>query len=539
MEGKDNSIIHNLECTIHNYFLMKQLILFSFILCFLSGCDKDPIPTVAPTITTGVASNVLNTTATVGLSIAVVSNSKEVGVFCSTSLIGLSSADAQKWRAENIKSGENTVSLTGLMLGTTYYYKAYATDGTISIYGDMKTFTTGIDFPTLTTNSISSITSNKATCGGNISSSGGGTVNARGVCWSTSSNPTINLPTKTVDGSSAGSFSSTITGLLPETTYYVRAYATNEKGTVYGVQLTFTTLPISIPIIITASATSITTTTATSGGNITDDGGATVTARGICWSTTSNPTIANSRTSAGTGTGAFTSSITGLTANTTYYMRAYASYSLGTAYGNQVSFTTNAESSGIIVTDIDGNVYHTVIIGTQTWMVENLKTTRYRNGAVIPNVTDNASWAALTTGACCDYNNTPSNSVTYGKLYNWYAVNDSRNIAPAGWHVPTDAEWTTLTNYLGGESVAGGKLKETGTAHWTAPNTGATNETGFTALPGGRRGYYMGSNGNWWTSTEENSASAWIESVGYNYTDVSRYRLSKQGGLSVRCIKDN
>ena len=531
---------------------MKQLILF-ILLLFLNSCDKDPIPTFAPTITTGVASNVMNTTATVSLSIAVVSNSKEVGIFCSTSLIGLSSAEAQKWSIENLKSGENTVSLTGLMPGTTYYYKAYATDGYVSISGDMKTFTTGIDYPILTTNAVSSITPTTATCGGNITSNGGGSVNTRGVCWSTSSSPTVNSPTKTVDGIDIGSFVSLITGLLPETTYYVRAYATNEKGTAYGAQVTFKTLPISLPTITTTNVTSIRTTTATSGGNITNDGGGTVITRGVCWSTSSNPTIDNSRTSAGAGIGAFTSSITGLTANTTYYMRAYAANSLGTAYGNQVSFTTNAESSGITVTDIDGNVYHTVTIGTQTWMVENLKTTRYRNGAIIPNVTDNASWAALTTGACCDYNNTPSNSITYGKLYNWYTVTDSRNIAPVGWHMPTDAEWRILTTYLGGESVAGGKLKEKGITHWSSPNTGATNETGFSALPGGYRDIngmftYMTFEVDWWTSTRVNTIDAGVNAITacsqylkYDITDVNKVHNAHKmvDGLYVRCVKDN
>lgn len=224
---------------------MKQLILSIIILFFLCSCDKDSIPPLEPTITTGgVVSSITNTTATVSLTITNVSNSKEVGVFYSTSLIGLSSANAQKWSAENIKSGDNSVSLTGLMPGTTYYYKAYATDGYFSICGDMKTFTTGIDYPTLTANNVSSITSTQVTCCGNISSSGGGTINARGVCWSTSSSPTVSLATKTVDGTGTGSFSSTITGLLPKTTYYVRAYATNEKGTAYGAQFSFTTLSI-------------------------------------------------------------------------------------------------------------------------------------------------------------------------------------------------------------------------------------------------------------------------------------------------------
>jgi uncharacterized protein (TIGR02145 family) len=242
---------------------------------------------------------------------------------------------------------------------------------------------------------------------------------------------------------------------------------------------------IVIPTLSTTAASSITTTSATSGGNVISDGGATVTARGVCWSTNQNPTIDNSKTSNDIGTGSFTSNLTGLTANTIYYVRAYATNSMGTAYGNQVTFKTTTDVETNTVTDIDGNIYHTVTIGTQVWMVENLKTTKYRNGDPIPNVTGNA-WAALTTGAYCWYNNDAATyKATYGALYNWYAVADSRNIAPTGWHVPTDAEWTTLTTFLGGESVAGGKLKETGTNHWTSPNTGATNETGFTALPGG------------------------------------------------------
>ncbi len=137
------------------------------------------------------------------------------------------------------------------------------------------------------------------------------------------------------------------------------------------------------------------------------------------------------------------------------------------------------------MTDQDGNTYKTITIGTQTWMAENLKTTKYRNGDPIPNVTDISEWYHLTTGAYCDYINTPGSDVTYGKLYNWHTVADSRNIAPTGWHVPSDAEWAILIEYLGGSDVAGGKLKETGTTHWYNPTTEATNESGFTGLPGG------------------------------------------------------
>ena len=208
---------------------------------------------------------------------------------------------------------------------------------------------------------------------------------------------------------------------------------------------------------------------------------------------------------------------------------------------------TNDSTQSGIVTDIDGNVYHTVTIGTQIWMVENLKTTKYRNGDPIPNITVNASWATLTNGAYCWYNNdAATNKATYGALYNWFAVVDSRNLAPTGWHVPTDAEWTTLTTYLGGEPVAGGKLKETGTSHWLSPNTSATNAIGFTALPGG--GFYLifssgefgdfGYNGSWWSNTAIDATYAFCRSLYYNFADVGRRDSEKQCGFSIRCVKD-
>jgi uncharacterized protein (TIGR02145 family) len=195
------------------------------------------------------------------------------------------------------------------------------------------------------------------------------------------------------------------------------------------------------------------------------------------------------------------------------------------------------------VTDVDGNVYKTVKIGTQWWMAENLKTIHYRNGVSVPNVTDNTQWSNLTTGAYCDYNNISSNSTIYGKLYNWYAVVDSRNLCPTGWHIPTDAEWTTLITYLGGDGVAGGKLKETGTVHWLSPNTGATNEKGFNALPGGAsnsNGSFSGITygGFWWSSTEYTVTDAWHSNMLYGTSNVYRVSSSKAGGLSVRCVKD-
>jgi uncharacterized protein (TIGR02145 family) len=296
-----------------------------------------------------------------------------------------------------------------------------------------------------------------------------------------------------------------------------------------------------VPILITNAVSAITQTNASCGGNITSDGGITVTVRGVCWSTGLTPTIAESKTTDGTGAGSFTSAITNLSPNTTYYVRAYATNSSGTGYGSAMSFTTQ-QGNGT-VTDLDGNVYNTVTIGTQIWMVEDLKVTKYRNGDPIPNVTDNTSWSTLYSGAYCDFNNDTSYSSTYGKLYNWYAVNDSRKIAPAGWHVPTDAEWTILTTSLGGESVAGGKLKEMGLSHWVSPNTGATNEVSFTALPGGDRhnnGVFenFGTGGYRWCSSTYSTNIAWSRSIFYNSINVIRSAYYDQYGFSVRCIKD-
>ena len=196
------------------------------------------------------------------------------------------------------------------------------------------------------------------------------------------------------------------------------------------------------------------------------------------------------------------------------------------------------------VTDKDGNIYHTVTIGTQVWMVENLKTTKYRNGDPIPNVTDDNAWTSLTTGAYCNYANDANNSTINGRLYNWYAVGDSRNIAPTGWHVPTDAEWTTLTTYLGGENVAGGKLKEAGTTHWASPNLGATNESGFTAVPAGQRHGYgafydIGIYGYLWSSSEDISISAFFRMLYNSSGDVGRSPAQKTFGFSVRCLRDS
>lgn len=445
---------------------------------------------------------------------------------------------------EEGKLGNFSVLFYGLQPGTTYYARAYTYNSVGEIeYGNQISFVTlsASGMPVLTTTTPGSITSSTAQTGGNITSDGGYSITSRGVCWNTTTAPTI-LNSKTSNGSGTGTFTSSMTGLTPNVTYYVRAYATNSSGTSYGNEVTFTTInSVGLPALLTTTPSAVTGNSATSGGTITSDGGYSITSRGVCWSTTTAPTILNTKTADGSGTGTFTSSITGLTANTTYYVRAYATNVYGTAYGTEMILKTSTST----VTDIDGNIYHTVTIGTQVWMVENLKTTRYNDGTVIPLVTDTTTWKNLTTPGYCWFNNDLTTyKNTYGAMYNWFAVNTGK-LAPTGWHIPTDAEWTTLTAYLGGVSVAGGKLKEAGTSHWSSPNTGATNESGFTGLPGGWRNlsptlyYSIGYDATWWSSTAGSSAnSAWCRDMTYSDGNLTSASYDVNYGFSVRCIKN-
>ncbi len=203
------------------------------------------------------------------------------------------------------------------------------------------------------------------------------------------------------------------------------------------------------------------------------------------------------------------------------------------------SYTGN---SGTFTDARDGQVYKWIKIGTQIWMAENLRATKFNDGTSIPNVTDVSTWSNLKTPGYCWHNNDASNKSTYGALYNWYAVNTMK-LAPKGWHVPTDAEWTTLTNFVGGKDIAGGKLKEAGTTHWVSPNAGATSTHGFAALPGGYRdnaGTYssVGEDGSWWSSAESLTNGAWGRHLYYDSVSMSRHSFPKADGFSVRCVRD-
>ncbi len=195
------------------------------------------------------------------------------------------------------------------------------------------------------------------------------------------------------------------------------------------------------------------------------------------------------------------------------------------------------------VKDIDSNVYNTVTLGNQVWMKENLKVTHYQNGDPIPNVKDNGEWNKLLSGAYCDYDNDASNGKKYGHLYNWYAVVDSRNICPTGWHMPNDFEWIMLLNYLGGDKTAGGDMKQKKYKTWKRPNVGATNSSGFTGLASGYRNddgvfYNISIYCDWWSTKENKVDDAWHVGLGYDYEKIYKYITNKKNGFSIRCLKD-
>lgn len=514
-----------------NAFKICWLILFTISINLITSCKKDkPIP---PMITTTAISDVTYTSAASGGNVSDEGSSVVISMgICWNTSSGPTIQNTAT--SENVGMGAFVSRITLLIQNTKYYVRAYASNSAGTSYGNEVTFTTNAtSTPLLTTTAISSITQSSAAGGGNITSDNGEPVTGRGVCWSLSNNPTI-ADSKTSDGTGLSTYVSNITGLSEGTLYHIRSYATNLVGTAYGEDLTFTTL--ARPTLTTSTISSITLSSAISGGNITSNGGTAVIERGICWNTNSNPTISDIKISNGSGEGIYSCILTDLMPNSACHVRAYATNSVGTNYGNELIFKTYT------ISDFDNNYYYSVIIGTQTWMTENLRTTHYNNGIAIPLVTDNTQWNNLTTPAFCWYNNDEvSNKKTYGALYNWYSAS-SANLCPIGWHVPTDSEWTTLLDYLGGSVGAANKLKETGTTHWGYLNAGVNNETGFTAVPAGDRG----NNGIFGNKTlgafiwHPGEFTTWSGQITYIQDTPDAYiePFMKEFGASIRCLKN-
>jgi uncharacterized protein (TIGR02145 family) len=321
----------------------------------------------------------------------------------------------------------------------------------------------------------------------------------------------------------------------------LRALSTGDVNGTYNIQPTAPTLVLDTVIGGFGSGTAAVRFTASGSG---------VFERGLCWGASPNPTLTGNKWIAGSGgygyVGVFSGNLVG---GQLHYIRAYARTSQGTYYSNERTFRPLAGQPcpGVsTVTDVDGNVYQGIQIGTQCWTQSNLKVTRYRNGDSIATGLSNSAWQGTTSGAYAIYNNDPANDALYGKLYNHDAVMDSRGLCPTGWHVPTDGEWTTLENFLGGSGVAGGAMKSTATqptpGGWSQPNTGATNSSGFTAPPGGLCYNGGGFNnltflGIWWSSSVFESG-AWFRKLYSSNSNIDRSFYARSTGFSVRCCRD-
>jgi len=440
----------------------------------------------------------------------------------------------------------------------TYALKAMARDdGGLKATDEIEVRVNPLELPYVYTVGYTSINSVSMNSTGNVLSDGGAQVVERGFCWSLEQDPTLLDPHVVAGGQGEGPFEAVISGLECSTNYYFRAYATNSVGTGYGESMAFTSGYL--PSVVTSPVTEKTETTAQCGGTVTDFCGSSVLAMGVCWGTSHNPDITGMRTDEGGGAGSFVSTITGLEIGVMYYVRAYATIDEGTVYGDEITLRTWDNSE---VVDVDGNSYSTVVIGDQIWMSENLGVTRYADGTPIPLVEEEEEWDALDYNArayCWYYNDSAVFAPDYGALYTWSAAmkgaansytipSGVQGVCPDGWHLPSNNEWAILVDYLGGDEVAGGKMKETGILHWEYPNTDATNESGFTARPGG----YRSSNGGFY---RQGNNGSWISSSNYAYYGIDPERAyvirlyndqaycnqsvqPNEYGSSVRCLKD-
>lgn len=397
------------------------------------------------------------------------------------------------------------------------------------------------DVPVLKTRPAHEITINSAVVGGTITDDGRAPVTSRGICWSKTANPTIDS-SHSEFSTDLEEFECTIEGLDPNTRYHARAYAENKAGIAYGNDIHFIT-ETALLELTTQNISIYSVNTATAGGRITYDGGSPIIARGVCWSTSPDPDIYDPFKLSGTDTGSFVTEINNLLPGTKYFVRAWAQNSAGIVYSNQVTFNTK-------IADIEGNLYNTVTIGTQVWMAENLRATKYNDNTPVPNVTDNTKWINLSTPAYCWIRNDIQYKDVYGALYNWFTINTGK-LCPAGWHVPTDKEFKTLELALGITTEEIDLTEWRGTDQgmqmkssigWTEGENG-TNSSGFSALPGG---YRWGATGDfngigmitYWWSSEYNADYAWYRRIDGTDSRVYRHATSKRGGKYVRCVKN-
>jgi uncharacterized protein (TIGR02145 family) len=473
------------------------------------------------------------------------------------------------------------LNLKGLQDNTVYYVRLcviirlYGTGNYYAVVGNEFSFkTTAIPaLPTVVSGAAYSVTSTTADIFCEIINDGGSPIIKQGICFGINSSQPL-LDTVFSSECGVGQFFIKLENLNPGgKTYYFRGFATNSVGTGCGDIVVFKTSAL-LPVLSTKDITPATITSSVGGGNITNSGGATITSRGVCWSTTENPTVYDNKTVDGSGAGIFNSTLEGLTSNIIYYARAYATNSAGTAYGDQKTFTNYFNYPGPEVTDIDGNIYNSVKIGYQIWMAENLKTTRYSDGTNILFVNTTTTWDSIpaTTKAYCWYNDDISNKSIYGALYTWeaatkgvksgnYGPSNVQGVCPTGWHLPNDTEWIWLEKYIG-MSEADANDNETGLRGtnegsklagekelWSddvLENDSEFAISGFNGLPGGYRdheggdSFNLGSSTSWWSAyvAYHPDIQAIRRRLNYNSTSIDRDYSYKNDGLSVRCVKN-
>jgi hypothetical protein len=473
---------------------MKNL-LFKFVIlslvtlvCFSCSSEKEIAKTI-PQLSTNSAINITLTTATSGGNITTDGGAAVTARGLVWNTVTQPTVSLATKTTDGSGIGDFPSAITNLTPSTNYYARAYATNSVGTGYGNEITFTTGaVVLPTLTTTIVSGITTNSAISGGAITNDGGAAVTARGLVWNTATAPTTSLATKTTDGSGIGDFPSAITNLTPSTNYYARAYATNSVGTGYGNEITFTTGAVVLPTLTTTVVSGITTNSAISGGTINNDGGGTITARGVVWSTTQNPTITlTTKTNDGVNTGTYTSNLTNLAPNTTYFIRSYATNSAGTSYGNQLSFTTSTINYAAMYptgTVFCNNVVTAVVdvtnpITGKTWMDRNLGATQVAISATdVLAYGDLYQWGRRSDGHQCRNSRTTTNlssvvQVQHGDfILNpgnsgfidwlqqpnnnlWQEPNQLNNPCPIGYRLPTFSELNEERNSWSRKDIIG------------------------------------------------------------------------------------
>jgi hypothetical protein len=375
-----------------------------------------------------------------------------------------------------------------------------------------------IDPPFVTATWLSDLTGTTATLESYVLTDGGSPVTSRGVCWSTSENPTIKDDKASTTEKGIGAFSVGIKGLTPLTAYYARAWATNRTGTGYGSQIAFTTTRHTV-MLSTENVASVTNNSAVSGGDITAESGAIITAKGVCWGKSLPPTLNDNKTSDGTGLGRFSSKITGLEPGTTYYVRSYAICDDFVEYGWIETFETYDGS----LIDADMNVYYSIKIGNQEWMYSNLKVTKYNNGELIGTTTPPALDIQALESPSYQWPSAGNeiNVTTFGRLYTWYTATDSRRLCPAGWHLPGKEEWSILA-----DSIIGGHARR------------FTPDFAGLRPPDGKFSQYE-ETARWWSSSSSTLTEAFAMYCEKNNTGLFRSPVnSMKNGFSVRCIKE-